>query len=89
LEPARLKEEFGDHVSFWGGVNSSRILPWGTPDQVREEVRRVIHTLGPGGGYILNSVHNIQPDVPLENFFTMFEAAREFGTYPLGTANSE
>jgi len=58
-------------------------LPWGTPEQVREEVRRVIGALGPGGGYILNSVHNIQPDVPLENFFAMFEAAREYGTYPL------
>jgi uroporphyrinogen decarboxylase len=83
MEPARLKKEFGDRISFWGGINSSRILPWGTPEQVRDEVRRVIRILGPGGGYILNSVHNIQPNVPLENFIGMFEAAREFGIYPL------
>jgi uroporphyrinogen decarboxylase len=83
MEPARLKKEFGDRISFWGGINSSRILPWGTPEQVRDEVRRVIRILGPGGGYILNSVHNIQPNVPLENLIGMFEAAREFGIYPL------
>jgi len=83
MEPARLKKEFGDRISFWGGINSSRILTWGTPEQVRDEVRRVIRTLAPGGGYILNSVHNIQPNVPLENLIALFEAAREFGTYSL------
>jgi uroporphyrinogen decarboxylase len=83
MDPARLKTEFGARISFWGGIDSSRILPWGTPAQVRSQVHRVIRTLGPGGGYILNSVHNIQPGVPLENLLAMFEAAREFGSYPL------
>jgi uroporphyrinogen decarboxylase len=83
MEAARLKEEFGDRISFWGGIDSSRILPWGTPAKVRDEVRRVIGTLGPGGGYILNSVHNLQPGVPVENILAMFEAAREFGSYPV------
>jgi uroporphyrinogen decarboxylase len=83
MAPDRLKRVFGNRISFWGGINSSRILPWGTPEQVRDEVRRVVCALGPGGGYILNSVHNIQPDVPLENLLAMFEAAREFGSYPL------
>jgi uroporphyrinogen decarboxylase len=83
MDPARLKEEFGDRISFWGGIDSARILPWGTPSQVRDEVRRIIGSLGPGGGYVLNSVHNIQPSVPVDNLLAMFEAAREFGAYPL------
>jgi uroporphyrinogen decarboxylase len=85
MNPTRLKTEFGHRISFWGGIDSSHILPWGTPAQVRGEVCRVIRTLGPGGGYILNSVHNIQPDVPVENLLAMFEAAREYGSYPLDT----
>jgi uroporphyrinogen decarboxylase len=87
MEPDRLKREFGGRVAFWGGINSARILPRSTPGEVRDEVHRVINTLGLGGGYVLNSVHNIQPDVPVENLVAMFEAAREFGTYPLETAN--
>ena len=82
MEPERLKEEFGDQISFWGGIDSHRVLPWGTKEEVKEEVYRVIHTLGPGGGYILNSVHNIQHNVPIENLIAMFEAAREYGQYP-------
>jgi len=84
MEPQRLKEEFGDWISFWGGIDSHRVLPWGTKEEVKEEVYKVIHTLGPGGGYILNSVHNIQPNVSMENLLAMFEAAREYGRYPLG-----
>jgi uroporphyrinogen decarboxylase len=84
MEAVRLKTEFGDYISFWGRIDSSHILPRGTPAQVRAEVRRVIGALGPGGGYILNSVHNVQPGVPLENLLVMFEAAREFGAYPVG-----
>jgi uroporphyrinogen decarboxylase len=83
MDPTRLKSEFGHRISFWGGIDSARVLPWGTPAQVREEVRRVIRLLGPGGGYILNSVHNIQPGVPVENLLAMIGAAREFGNYPV------
>jgi len=83
MEPERLKGEFRDRISFWGGIDSHRVLPWGTKEEVKEEVHEVIHTLGPGGGYVLNSVHNIQPNVPLENLFAMFEAAKKYGRYPL------
>jgi uroporphyrinogen decarboxylase len=83
MDASRLKREFGHRISFWGGINSSRVLPWGTPHQVRDEVDGVIGALAPGGGYILNSVHNIQPGVPVENLLTMFAAARELGAYPL------
>ena len=81
METDRLKREFGDRVAFWGGVDTQRVLPFGTPDDVRAEVRRRVRDLGPGGGYVLGAVHNIQAEVPPENICAMFEAAREFGRY--------
>jgi uroporphyrinogen decarboxylase len=58
-------------------------LPFGTPEDVRKEVKRVVHDLGPGGGYVLSAVHNIQPNVSAENIIAMYEAAKEYGTYPI------
>ena len=74
MEPERLKGEFGDRLCFWGGVNTQRVLPFGTPDEVATETRRMIDILGKGGGYVLNSVHNIQAEVPPENIVAMFDA---------------
>jgi uroporphyrinogen decarboxylase len=82
-DTARLKTEFGKKLAFWGAIDTHRVLPYGTPEEVRGEVRRRIRELGPGGGYVLCSVHNIQPEVPPENVVAMFDAAREFGGYPL------
>jgi uroporphyrinogen decarboxylase len=79
----KLKREFGDRLSFWGAVDTHHVLPCGTPEEVREEVRRRIQDLGPGGGYVVSPVHNIQPDVPPENVVAMYEAAYELGRYPL------
>ena len=79
----KLKREFGDRLAFWGAIDTYEVLPYGTPDDVREEVRRRIADLGPGGGYVLCSVHNIQPEVPPENVVAMFDAAHELGRYPL------
>jgi len=84
-DTVKLKREFGDRLAFWGAIDTSRVLPLGTTDDVREEVRLRIADLAPGGGYVLCSVHNIQPEVPPENVVAMFDAAREFGQYPLGT----
>jgi len=75
MEPARLKAKYGDHLTFWGGVDSQRVLPYGTPEEVREDARRRIEQLGAGGGYVLDAVHNIQPDVPPENVVAMYGAA--------------
>ncbi len=75
MAPERLKAEYGDHLTFWGAIDTQRVLPFGTPDEVRAEVRRVIDILGRGGGYVLNSVHNIQADVPPENIAAMFDEA--------------
>ncbi len=76
MDPALLKERFGNRVSFWGGIDTQKILPFGTPEEVRAETRRIIGILGKGGGYVLNSVHTIQPDVPPENIVAMFDEAR-------------
>lgn len=82
MEARRLKKEFGGALTFWGGgVDTQRILPHGTPQEVRDEVRRRIDDFAPGGGFIFNTIHNIQPDVPPENIAAMFDALREFGVY--------
>lgn len=82
-DTAGLKAKFGDKVSFWGGIDTQHVLPRGSVNDVRAEVRRRIHDLASGGGFVLASVHNIQVDVPPENVIAMAEAAREFGKYPL------
>lgn len=76
-----LKDNYGHRLSFWGGVDTHRVLPRGTPAEVKAETKRRLADLMPGGGYILNSVHNIQPDVPPENILAMFEAGMEYGRY--------
>jgi uroporphyrinogen decarboxylase len=82
-DTGKLKTEFGDRLAFWGAVDTHQVLPYGSPDDVRQEVCRRILDLGPGGGYVLCSVHNIQPEVPPENVVAMFDAALELGRYPL------
>jgi uroporphyrinogen decarboxylase len=82
-DTGRLKREFGDRLSFCGAIDTGWVLPFGTPDDVRAEVRRRIRDLGPGGGYILASVHCIQPDVPPENIVAMLDEAVKAGRYPL------
>lgn len=79
----KLKREFGERLTFWGAIDTHRVLPYGAPEQVREEVRRRILDLGPGGGYVVCPVHNIQPEVPPENVVAMYDAAYDLGSYPL------
>jgi uroporphyrinogen decarboxylase len=78
MAPERLKAEFGERLSFHGGIDIIKTLPRGSPDQVRAEVRRRVRTLGAGGGYILASSHHIQPDTPLENVLAMYEPALRY-----------
>jgi uroporphyrinogen decarboxylase len=78
-----LKARFGDRISFWGGIDTQRVLPLGAPEEVEAEVRLRIRDLAPGGGYVVGSVHNIQPDVPTANIVAMAEATRKWGRYPL------
>lgn len=80
---AKLKKEFGDRIAFWGAIDTNWVLPHGKPEDVREEVKTRIHDLAPGGGYVVCSVHNVQPEVPPENVVAMFDSAYELGRYPL------
>jgi len=84
MDPVELKRRFGDRIAFWGGgADTQRTLPFGTPDEVRREVRERIRAFGPGGGFVFNTIHNVQPQVPVENLLAMFETLREYGRYPL------
>jgi len=83
MEPGELKAQFGDRLSFCGGIDTQDVLPHGTQEEVQEEVQRRIQELAPGGGYLLAAVHAIQPDVPPENVCTMFETALAHGRYPI------
>ena len=81
MDPAELKRDFGDRLAFHGGISIQRTMPFGTPDDVRREVRDKIKALGKGGGYILCTSHNIQADTPLENLNALLGAYRDWGRY--------
>jgi len=77
----RIKKEYGDRISFHGGISIQKTLPYGTPEDVRSEVKDRVVALGPGGGYIFCTAHNIQIDTPLENIEALFSAYKDFGDY--------
>jgi uroporphyrinogen decarboxylase len=79
MDTRRLKEEYGSDLAFWGAVDTHHALPFGTPDDVRAEVRRRIEDLAGEGGYVIGSVHIIQQEVPPENVLAMAEAAHVYG----------
>lgn len=84
MELSRLKKTFGRDLVFWGGgCDTQKVLPLGSPAEVRDEVRRCIEQLAPGGGFVFCQVHNILADVPPENIAAMYEAVAEYGAYPL------
>ena len=71
-----MKRQFGDKVTFYGGIDVEKTLPFGTPDEVRAEIRERAERLGAGGGYILQSSHTMLWDVPLENITAYVEEVR-------------
>jgi uroporphyrinogen decarboxylase len=77
-----LKARWGDRLTFCGGIDTHRILPAGTPEEVRAEVRRVIGILAPRGGYMVSSVHTVMDDVPAQNILAMVDAVQELGASP-------
>ena len=82
MDPFQLKIDFGDKITFWGGgVDTQGVLPMGTPDEVREDVKRNLEAFMPGGGYVFNTIHDIQADVPAENLVAMIETLHEYGVY--------
>ena len=79
MDPAFLKREFGRDLTFWGGgCDTQRVLPEGTPAEIRDHVKERIQILAPGGGFIFNQIHNIMPHVPPANIAAMVGAARDF-----------
>ncbi|MBC8236434.1 hypothetical protein H8E77_43360, partial [bacterium] len=77
MDIEQLKRDYGDKLTFWGGISTQRTLPYGTPDEVREETSQVLKLMAKDGGYILSPAQSIQDDVPLENILAMLEVARE------------
>jgi len=81
MEPAKIKQEYGKDLIFFGTVGIQSTLPYGSPEDVKKEVKERIETVGKDGGLILSPSHLINPDVPWENIVAFFEAADEFGWY--------
>jgi len=80
MDPVLLKQKYGDRLTFWGGgVDTQKVLPFGTPEEVKAHVLKECEILAPGGGFVFNTVHNMQANVPLQNVLAMLEAIRQFG----------
>lgn len=85
MDTRRLKKTYGNDIVFWGGgVDTQKVLPFGKPQEVADEVKRRIDDLAPAGGFVFATVHNIQAGVPPENIVTAFETALEYGQYKSG-----
>ena len=80
-DPAELKARYGERLAFWGGVGSQSTMSGGTPADVKAEVKRLIETVGKGGGYICSPAHRIEPESPLENVEAFVEAIEDYGYY--------
>jgi hypothetical protein len=79
MDPKQLKANFGDQLVFWGGgVDTQRVLPFGTTAEVREQVLRRCEVFAEGGGFVFNTIHNVQAGTPVENIVAMLEAVHEF-----------
>jgi hypothetical protein len=77
-----IKQRFGSHLTFWGGgIDTQRVLPFGTPEEVRQEVCRNIEILKARGGFVFGSVHNVQPGVPVENLIALYDAFRKYSSF--------
>jgi uroporphyrinogen decarboxylase len=81
LDPARIKQEYGNQLAFWGTVGTQTTMPFGTPQHIRQIVKERIETVGRGGGFLIAPTHLIEPEVPWENIMTFVEAVHEFGSY--------
>jgi uroporphyrinogen-III decarboxylase len=74
-----LKSQYGDQLVFWGGgVDTQKTLPFGTPQEVRDQVRERIEIFAPGGGFVFSTIHNVQANTPVENLLAMFEVVKEY-----------
>jgi uroporphyrinogen decarboxylase len=84
MDTRQLKRDFGQEIAFWGGgVDTQQVLPFGSPQEVSDEVKRRIDDLAPGGGFVFAAVHNIQAQVPPQNIVAAFDTALEYGQSPV------
>lgn len=81
MDPVKVKELYGDRLPFLGTVGTQTVMPFGTPDRVRDTVRRMIETVGRGGGLTIAPTHMLEPEVPWENIEAFLSAVKEFGGY--------
>ena len=81
MDVAHIKKTYGDKLTLYGGMDVQKVLPFGTAQDVRDEVKRLIQICAPGGGYILSPAHHIQSDTSMENVDAFYEAWKEFGSY--------
>jgi uroporphyrinogen decarboxylase len=79
MDLAKLKREYGKYLAFHGGIDIQEVLPYGSPEQVREHAKQQIAAGKPGGGYIVSTAHNIPPETPTENVLALYEAYRQYG----------
>jgi uroporphyrinogen-III decarboxylase len=74
-----LKQTYGDRLTFWGGaISTQRTFPWGTPEDVAREAREVLDILAPGGGFVVNPIHNILAEVPVDNIIALYRTAQDY-----------
>jgi len=81
MDPAALKREYGDRLSFWGCIGTQTTMPFGSTDDVRAAVKWTIENVGYDGGLLIAPTHVLEPDVPWENIMALYEAVEKYGTY--------
>jgi uroporphyrinogen decarboxylase len=82
MDPGVLKREFGEDLTFWGGgCDTQHILPFGTFDELKDDIRKREDIFAPGGGFVFSAIHNIQKEVPPEKIVLLYDSAYDFGIY--------
>jgi uroporphyrinogen decarboxylase len=81
IDPMAVNKQYGDQLALWGTIGTQTTMPFGTPDDVRQEVKKRIETVGQNGGLVLGPTHSLEPDVPWENIVALYEAIEEYGIY--------
>jgi uroporphyrinogen decarboxylase len=81
IDPVVVKQKYGDRLALWGTIGTQTTMPFGTPEDVRREVKQRIETVGKNGGLILGPTHSLEPDVPWENIVALYEAIEQYGIY--------
>jgi uroporphyrinogen-III decarboxylase len=84
MDPQTLKDRFGSEITFWGGgVDTQTTLPFGTAEEVYQQATERIHIFGKGGGFVFNTVHNLQAGIPVENILAFYQAVKDHSSYPV------